>query len=183
MKAVVKAVVDKYGITKIKYGLIVFGTTPVSSKNFGESFPTPEAMKNFINVIRRSNGQPNLAMALEEGRRLFDLAPKRPNARRVLVVIMDNKSINKLEELERAYKPLQDKNIRVIAVSVGQDVDTKEMEQISGDKDRVIQVNKDEKPESLVDKIISKATVKGESTLGFVAGFWRARTSAFFVPL
>lgn len=164
MKEAVKAVVDKYGITKIKYGLIVFGTTPISSKNFRESFPTPEDMKNFVDVVRRQSGQPDLAMALEEGRRLFDRAAKRPNARRVLVVIVDNKSVNNPEDIKRASKSLENKNIKVIAVSVGQAADTKEMEHISSDKDRVIHVNKDEKPEALADKIISKATTKGELT-------------------
>lgn len=165
MKEVLKVVVDKYGTSKIKYGLILFGTTPVSSKYFGESFPTQEAFKNFINIVRRPSGKPDLVMALEEGRKLFERAPKRPKAHQVLVVVMDDKSVNKPEDLKRAFKSMEDKQIKIIAVAVGPGADTYEMEQITGDKDRVVQVAKNVKPEKLAEKIMTKATTKGLSNI------------------
>ena len=162
MKDTVKAVVDKYGMSKIRYGLIVFGTTPITSKNFGENFPTSEDMKNYLNLVRRPSGKPDLVMALDEAKRLFDRATNRPNARKVLALIMDDKSVNKPEDLKRASKELDDKQIQVVSIAVGKDADPKEMEHISSHKEHIVEVKKDEKPKTLAEKIMDKV-MKGKS--------------------
>lgn len=113
MREMVKAVIDMYGTGKIRYGIIVFGATTSPSLSFSETYPTKKAFKDFINLMRRVDGEPDLQRAFEEAKRLFDSAPPRPNAKKVLVVIVDNKSSNRPEEIKAAAKPLHDNKIKV----------------------------------------------------------------------
>jgi hypothetical protein len=113
MREMVKAVIDMYGTDKIRYGIIVFGATTSTSLSFSETYPTTEAFKNHLDLMRRVKGEPDLKKALEDAKQLFERAPSRPNAKKVLVVIIDKKSGNKPEEIKTASKPLHDDNIKV----------------------------------------------------------------------
>ena len=56
MKDIVKSIIDKYGSSKIKYGMIIFGPTARINLKFSESFSTNNELKKFINALPRVDG-------------------------------------------------------------------------------------------------------------------------------
>lgn len=112
MRETVKSVIDMYGTEKIRYALLLFGSATSRSISFSEKYPEDD-LKNILNVVRPVSGDPDLSQVLERARRLFQTAPPRPMAKKVLVVIIDKKSINRPDELKIASKPLHKDKIKV----------------------------------------------------------------------
>ena len=89
MKDTINAIVNEYGIDRIHYSIIVFGSSPKTFVQFSEKFPRAQVLKDFVSALPRREGGPSLDEALQEGRRLFLSPFVRPNAKKVLVVITD----------------------------------------------------------------------------------------------
>ena len=155
-KEVIKSIIDTYAMNKLRYGVIVFGSSASIKVSFGDDFPTDENLKNVITILSGSNERPALDEALKKGKELFDEAPERPNARKVLVFITDLKSTSKLADLKATAKKLEDDGIRVIPVAIGGEVDHIELEETTSDKTNVVNVNTDVYVIVLKEKIMSK---------------------------
>lgn len=69
---------------------------------------------------------------------------------------MDKKSSNSLAGIKDKAKPLEKSHIRVIPVAVGTDANLDELEKITSNKQNLIEVPKDEKPDSLGQQIMDK---------------------------
>lgn len=95
LKDAVTSIVDKYGKDKVKYAVIVFGANAETRLNFGDLSVDLDGLKNNINNMKRPLGQPNLRKALIEADLVFKRERPRENVRRVLVVAMDKKSVNR----------------------------------------------------------------------------------------
>jgi hypothetical protein len=93
-KAIVKSVVDTYGMDKVKIALIVYGSTPSTKITFQEasSFPTDENLKGYIDNLPASSGEPNLEKALRRAEDLFSNGG-RPSAKKILAVISDKRFV------------------------------------------------------------------------------------------
>lgn len=90
-KAILKSLIDTYGMEKIKLALIVYGSTPEIRANFRETANFPDAnLKTFIDGVSMGSGEPNLQKALVKAEMVFKTA-MRPNAKKILVVISDKK--------------------------------------------------------------------------------------------
>ena len=87
---------------------------------------------------------------------LFKNPEARSNATKVVVVITDKKSGNTEEEVTTAAMSLEEKGVRVIAVSVGKETDNRELEKIASIPDDVINTTIGENPEKVADKIMNK---------------------------
>lgn len=155
-KEVIKSIIDTYAMNKLRYGVIVFGSSASIKVSFGDDFPTDEDLKNVITILSGSNELPALDEALKKGKELFDDAQERPNARKVLVVITDKKSTSKLDDLKASAKMLQDNGIKVIPVAIGDEVDHVELEETTSDKTNVVNVTTDVDVIDLKEKIMSK---------------------------
>ena len=103
-------------------------------------------------------GEPNLQAALEEAKRAFDQAPSRPNAEKVLVVIMDKKSSNEHKDVAKALKPLKKDKVKVVPVAIGPDADVDELRNITSAKDYLVEVAKKEDPKKVAEKIMEKVS-------------------------
>lgn len=119
MRETVKHVIDMYGTDKIRYGLLVFGSSTSSKILFSDTYPDKD-LKRVLDNVRPTTGDPDIGKALRTAKKLFEDAPSRPNAKKVLVVIVDNKSVNGLEELKIVSRPLHDYGIKV-RLNVGHD--------------------------------------------------------------
>lgn len=73
-----------------------------------------------------------------------------------MVVIVDKKSSSTPDEIKTNAKPLEKIDVRVIPVAVGPDADPKELEKTTGNKENMLEVPKNEKPNSLGQKIMDK---------------------------
>jgi len=155
-KEVIKSIIDTYAMNKLRYGVIVFGSSATIKVSFGADFPTDENLKNVITILSGSNERPDLDEAMKKGKELFDEAPERPNARKVLVLIVDIKSSNKLDDLKATAKMLQDDGINVIPVAIGDEVDYVECGETTSDKTNVVNVTTDVYVIILKEKIMSK---------------------------
>ena len=80
----------------------------------------------------------------------------RPGAKKVLVMITDTSSRLDKNDIKRAAKPLDDREIQVIPVSVGDEVDPKELQQTTTDIDNYIHAPVDGDPKNLAVKIMEK---------------------------
>ncbi len=155
-KEVIKAIIDTYSMNKLRYGVIVFGSRASIRVSFGDDFPSDEGLKNVIDFLSGSKETPDLDDALKKGKELFDEAQERPNARKVLVVIIDKKSTSKLDDVKASAKLLQDDGITVIPVVIGDEVDPVECGEITPDKTNVVNVTTDVDVMELKEKIMAK---------------------------
>ena len=100
-------------------------------------------------------GTPDLAKALQLGEEL--LLPGRPNAEKVLVVITDVKSGSRITKVKLAAESLNDKDIRIFAVALGNEVDFTELTTASGSGENILNSSNTDEPgktrEDIMDKI------------------------------
>lgn len=160
-KEVIKAIIDAYSMNKLRYGVIVFGSSASIKVSFGDDFPSDEGLKTVIDFLSGSKETPDLDDALKKGKELFDEAQERPNARKVLVIIIDKKSTSKLDDLKASAKLLQNDGIKVVPVAIGDEVDRVEVVETTPDKTNVVNVTTDVDVMELKEKIMAKV-LKGK---------------------
>lgn len=163
MQEAVRNIIEKYkGYDQIHYSILPFGTNPGFVTAFGEEVDNLDKLIETVMSISRPPGQLDMIKALERAEKLFDAAPPRPRAKKFLVVFVGSKSRNELEMLKKAAKPLEDKNIKVIAVAVGKEADPKELIKVVPNKGNLIKGDKSyEDPKKLGDEVMD-AVLKGE---------------------
>lgn len=155
-KEVIKSIIDTYAMNKLRYGVIVFGSSASIRVSFGDDYTTDANLKDVITFLSGPNERPALGEALKKGKELFDEAPERPNARKVLVLITDMKSTSELDDLKATAKMLEDDGIKVIPVAIGDDVDHLELDETTSDSKNVVNVTTDVDVIVLKEKIMSK---------------------------
>lgn len=152
----ISSVIDQYGIVRTRYAVIVFGKTPTIKVRFTDDFASKGTLKNFVQIIPRTRGDPALAKTLEEAKLLFK-QESRPNAKKILVVITDKKSDDSSEAIKNAAKMLEQKKVSVIAVPFGSDADPRQLETTTPDKRNVISANITADPKNLAKQVMDKA--------------------------
>lgn len=157
MKEAISSITERYETSKIRYAVFTFGTSVKREVNFTLGLPDPEVVRKALDRASQPSGEPDLQRALEEAKMMFKQAPSRPGAKKVLVVIMDKKSISDSSEVEQASKPLEDVNIVVVPVAVGPEASLPELEKTTTNKKFMVIVGKDEDPERLGEEIMRKA--------------------------
>lgn len=88
MKDTIKWIIGKYGTDKLQYSVILFGADAVTELNFGSKVSTPNVLIQLVQGLSRRSGEPHLDKALEEARKAFQSAGVRPNARKVMYVVL-----------------------------------------------------------------------------------------------
>lgn len=161
MKEAINSIATRYEASKIRYALLTFGSTLKREVDFTEGLPNPEVLRKALERVSQPTGEPDLKSALEEAKMMFKQATPRPGAKKVLVVIMDKKSVSDSGDVRGASKPLEDVNIKVVPVAVGPEASLPELEKTTTNKKFMVIVGKDEDPERLGEEIIRKA-VKSE---------------------
>ena len=156
MKNVMKHIVETYGLVSIRYGVLMFGNSANTYIPFSQTFPDKIALTILLDSFPPLRGGPDLRKALEEAKTLFDQATARPNAKKVLAVIIDNKSINNRSEIEEPAKVLEDDDVQVVPVGVGPNVDEEELETMTSNKQNIIKTDKNGDPSRVGEDIIQK---------------------------
>lgn len=161
MRNTIKQFIDKYGVDKIHYSLIVYGDSVVRVVNFNTSFPISASdLKAAIDAQPPLSGGPVLADALQEAFRVFNETDVRPNAKKVLVVMQDENSGAAANSLSAAVKPVEDIGVLVLSVGVGSSVDRNELSVISPNPKDVISASLNENPsvvaKNIMDRILNR---------------------------
>ena len=156
MKDIINYIIDTYGTQKIHYSVLVYGDTATIEINFGQTPPSPEQLKTALEKLRAGTGLPNLAGALEKALKMFEDDARRPLTHKVLVIMADSKSSSTEDEIKKAVRSLEERDIEVIAVAVGEEADPDELENTTPDKTNVIEAGKEEDPKMVGEKIMDK---------------------------
>ena len=159
MKDTVAEVVKAYKLDKINYGLIVFGDAASIKIQFGR-FNKVNDLLRYLAVIPKQTRGAALDEMLKEAERLFAAPGSRVHARKVLVAITDLASGLSSSQLIDAAKKWQNKDIKIVAVSIGEQADTKELEVLTS-KQNVIEEPITVRPNELKSTIMEKV-LKGK---------------------
>ena len=155
MKSTVNRIIQHYGITRIHYSVIVFGSSPTTHFDFSRTFPNKDDLIRVVSRLPKKSGDPDLAKALESVKRVYELRQVRPNAKKVVVVILDSKTVNTPEELNEEAVVLVDNGVLAICVGVGSSIDLKELQLITEEKRNVIEVGITKNPNELAKEIMA----------------------------
>ena len=120
-------------------------------------------IREVFSSISRQTGEPDLQKALSAAKRVFDEASPRPNAKKVLVIIIDKKASDTQEEIQGALKPLKEDNVKVVPVAVGPDVDVDQLKNTTSAEGYLVEADKTTTPTKLAKDIMDKVTsgIKG----------------------
>lgn len=94
MKDSVSEIVDKYGIGNAHYGLVVFGDRASTKVSFSSGYTDSDKLIEYIDSVPRSTRGPALDKAIDEIKAMFESPAARSDAKKVVVVVMDKKSVS-----------------------------------------------------------------------------------------
>ena len=152
MKEVIKSIFDQLGVESIRPAIIVFGDSASVRLRFDEKITDLAELKQRIENLPQNTGTPDLDTALTMAQAMF--AGARPNAKKVLVIISDDKSDNKPWVITVRARELEEVEIEVVAVGIGNEVDRKQLETTTPHKDNVITADKDDNPDNIAITIV-----------------------------
>lgn len=155
MTSTVNRIIQRYGITRIHYSVIVFGSTPTTHFDFSRTFPSKDVLVREVSRLPKKSGGPDLVKALESVKKVYELRQVRPNAKKVVVVILDNKSVNTAKELKENAAFIVDNGILAICVGVGTSIKSKELQIITEEDRNIIEVQGSKKPDELAKEIMA----------------------------
>jgi len=152
MREVIKSIFEKHGVDSIRPAIIVFGDEAYVRLNFDEDVTDLNVLKQRIDNLPRNRGTPDLVKALSLAKTVF--AGVRPNARKVLVIISDNRSDSKSWKIRSNARELEEEEIEVIPVGIGAEVDLPQLKDTTPRKANLIPASKDDDVDDLGDKIL-----------------------------
>ena len=156
VKNTLKEFIDKYGVDKVHYSIILYGDLVIRVVNFNRTFPpSADELKASLDAQAPLDGGSGLVDALQETSRIFNETMGRLNAIKALVVITDGNFTNNEDTLSTAVRPLEDEGVLVISVAVGA-VTTGELLVISPNPLDVILANNESNPLALADNIMDR---------------------------
>lgn len=113
-------------------------------------------LKFIINATFLVQGVADIKSAIELAGRAFKGSGSRDKARKILVVIVDNKSGNRKKDIRSAAKSLEEEMVRIIPVAIGRYADPLELVETSPLKETLVKVPSSERPKPLAKKILDK---------------------------
>lgn len=84
----------------------------------------------------------------------------RPNAKKILVVITDKRSTSNLMGVNNEGKELEQQDVRVIPVALGNEADLNELQKVTPWLDDILEIDKDDNPYKVAETIL-KTGLKG----------------------
>lgn len=155
-----KKIVKKFNPEKLRYSVITFGDEATPEVSFTED---PQDLKKLVKALDKlpqSSEDPDFKKLLDEAKKVFDDDSGRAKSNRVLVVITDSKSPATLSEINDAVKPLKKDGITVVAVRIGEEADSRQLEKMTGDKTNVLNLTKERDPDEIGNEVM-KAVKEG----------------------
>ena len=88
MRDTISWIIGKYGTSKLRYSVIVFGVDASTEINFVRDVPTPNVLIESVRQLLRKTGGSDLKKALEQAASVFEGAAARPDARKVTPLLV-----------------------------------------------------------------------------------------------
>jgi len=130
MKNTVKDFVTLYGITYVKYGMIVFGNTVTTTFSLTTSHASKSALQTVIGDATIISGGPDLVSALGTARNMIQ-GQSRANAIKVVVVMMDKSSSQTQAQCSKAASDLRAINTLIIGIGIGNQIPIRQLDWIT----------------------------------------------------
>ena len=157
MKSVINSIIDQYSISRVRYGVVIYGSDAKISIGFQKVFPKDDDLKTYLATVSPASGGSKLESALKEGKELFRSRAVRPSARKVLVVFTDKKSTGDEQTALAAAKELKNQDVKVIAVALGSESDVAELQNIVTNGHHVISAKKSDDSDELASEVMALA--------------------------
>lgn len=155
MRGTIISIINRYGIDRIHYSAIVFGSgIPTTSFDFASNIPDQDELIRKVIRLRKRDGRPDLEQALEEAKRIFELREVRPNARRILVVIMDDATVSSREELNKVVHSLVKNSVFIVGVGIGSSVNATDLLIITRQEQHILIVKTNKVGDELAEEIM-----------------------------
>ena len=156
IKEVIQELIDMYGVQRVYYSVMLFGRDPSVRIKFTQQL-SEDSLKNAVNRLPRPTGGSSLQAALEKAREVFDEG-SRPDSKKVLVVILDQKSGSAIADVRDAAGKLEEDGVRVIPVAFGSRADVDETEATTPNKANVVKINDTALPTECGEEISKRIT-------------------------
>lgn len=144
--------------------MVVFGQNANIIQPFQKT--TKDSLLSLINGAQLATGSPDLVNALETTKQLFFqlIGGARPDSRKIIVVMIDKKSVNSGSAIEKIVGEYEDSKVRFVTVVIGNEADPDELVPLTPDKDKedIVPTDKDGVPRT-VGKEIMAAIAKGKN--------------------
>lgn len=163
MQNTINKIVFDYDIFRIHYSVIVFGSVVTTTIDFSTSIPNKANLIHRVARLQRLDGPVRLHLALEDAKRVYRLREVRPEARRFLVVIMDNESTDNVDSVTRAVTDLDSQDVVVIGVSIGNSTNPNDFEIITKGPPHIITAGVNKSSAELAEEIIDAIFISIES--------------------
>ena len=161
MNDVIIDMVQNYSTNLIHYAVVMYGDETSVVLKFSDGVTDPDQLANVVSSAPSLPGDSALDKALEQANQLFNEDEAvRPDARKVLIVITDDKSSGDKEAAKGIANDLKDKLITIITVAVGSNVDQKELESLTETESDSLNTTIDEDPGE-TGKTIIETILKG----------------------
>ena len=154
MRTTINEIVSKYDIFRIHYSVIVFGFVATTRIDFSTNIPDKETLIRRVARLEKEPGPVNLVLALEDAKRVYRLQEVRPDARRFLVVIMDNQSVDNVDAVNTAVTDLDSQDVVIIGVNIGNSTNPNDFKTITKDPRHIITAGVNKSPVELAKEII-----------------------------
>ena len=156
MKDTLSSIVATHGAENIHYTIVSYGSQIRSFVNFQDNFGDEEGLLRILENLSPVGGTPDLDKTLEYAKSALEGPGSRADAKKFLVLLVDNKSGSTEEDVLKFAFLLEGGGIKVIPVGIGVAVDREELENTTPLKGNIIEVPEESKPENLGKKIIDK---------------------------
>lgn len=171
MQEVIKTFIAKYGSHRMAYSVLTFGSTPTIHIRFSDSASADDLLMIDVDNIPQNVGAASLEKALDGARDLFKASNgARSDALKVLVVITDKKSDSLAQDVNKSAEILDEKDIRVIGVSLGNKGEG-ELDGVTDVKDDVLNTTDSTSPGKIVEKIMERI-LDSKSTSIYLSVSW-----------
>lgn len=167
MQTTINNIVSDYGIVRIHYSVIVFGSVATTRIDFGTNIIDKDELIRLVARLTKLPGPVNLDLALEDAKIVYQSQEVRPEARRFLVVIMDNNSVAKVDDVNTAVTDLDILDVVIIGVSIGNSTNATDFEIITKDPRHIITAGVNKSPVELAKEIIDAIFISVRSKSSF----------------
>lgn len=157
MKETLLSIVSTHGMKNIHYTVMTYGSLTRTIVDFQDGFFSDEqALLKKLEGLSTVSGTPDLDLALANAKKAFEASGARPDAKKVLVFLVDNKSGSTEQDVLKSAMALEEDGVKVIPVGIGSKVNRRELEKTTPLKKNILEVPIKENPEKLGKKIMKK---------------------------
>lgn len=155
MKAILTDIMQNYSTNMIHFAVVLYGNEPSVILRFSDGVTDPDRLVALISSAANVPGGSALDKALQTAKQIFaEDEAVRLEARKILVVITDEKSSGDTEVSKGVAKDLIDYHVSVITVAVGNEVDHKELEELAPPDGESMNTTSDNDPGKTGEEII-----------------------------